>query len=208
MRSAVERSSTATSASALRQRSVAGRQPCGSRRRPAGRAPPAHADAVAATSPTTPNVIVRLRPSASGSMSTCTTVASGPMSVPWLIVHMFRAHPQPTIRSAPRINSAVSGEANPPEMPSDHGLPWNSPLATALVASSAPQRSASVSSASRQPRPRPPRPTTKTGRSADASAAASRAAPSGSVDAAGSSGAGGGARRRPAPPPSARRAAG
>ena len=35
---------------------------------------------------------------------------------------MFSAQPQPTTRSASRISSAASGEANPPEMPSDQGV--------------------------------------------------------------------------------------
>ena len=90
--------------------------------------------------------------------------AVGPISVPCRVVHMFSAQPQPTTRSASRISSAASGEANPPEMPSDERSPANSPLATAEVASSAPERRAERR-ATRGPAPRAPRPATKTGRS-------------------------------------------
>ena len=62
---------------------------------------------------------------------------------------MLSAQPQLMMRSAPRINSTASGEAKPPEIPSDHGLPSNKPLATALVASKAPADSASRSSSAR-----------------------------------------------------------
>ena len=99
---------------------------------------------------------------------------------------MLSAQPHPTIRSAPWISSAASGEENPPETSRDHGLPLNRPLATADVATSAPTRSANASSASRQPGPRAPRPATKTGRSASRSAATSRATAS-SLGATGSS---------------------
>ena len=44
------------------------------------------------------------------------------ISRPCRIVHMFSVQPQPTIRSAPRISSAASGVAKPPETSSDHGL--------------------------------------------------------------------------------------
>ena len=47
------------------------------------------------------------------------------------------------------ISSAASGVEKPPEMPSDHGWPAKSPCATADVASSAPQASASASSSAR-----------------------------------------------------------
>src|SRR4051794_22118929 len=87
---------------------------------------------------------------------------------------MFSVQPQPTIRSAPAISSAASGEANPPETSSDHGFPANSPLATAEVASSAPERSARCSSAARHPGPRAPRPATNTGRRALRRAVVSR----------------------------------
>ena len=58
---------------------------------------------------------------------------------------MFSEQPQPTITSASLISSAASGEANPPLTSRFHGLPRNSPLATAEVASSAPHASASRS---------------------------------------------------------------
>ena len=81
---------------------------------------------------------------------------------------MFSAHPQPTTMSASRISSTASGDANPPEMPRDHGLPSNKPLATALVASNAPADSASRSNGTRALRA--PRPAMNTGRAADISA--------------------------------------
>ena len=87
------------------------------------------------------------------------------------MVHMFSVQPQPTTRSAPVISSAASGVANPPEMPNDHGSPWNSPLATAEVASSAPDAAASALSSAAAPRA--PRPATKTGRSAAVTSSAS-----------------------------------
>ncbi len=105
-------------------------------------------------------------PSAARSSSTWTTVASAAISRPCRVVHMFRAQPHPTTRSASAISSAASGDAKPPDTSSDQSLPLNSPRATAEVASSAPYRSASASSASRQPGPRDPRPAMNTGRSA------------------------------------------
>ena len=104
------------------------------------------------------------------------TAAPGPISLPCRIVHMLSAQPQPTIRSASRISSAASGEAKPPLMSRLHGLPWNSPLAAAEVASSAPQASASRSRSARAPATRAPRPATNTGRDADRSARARPAA--------------------------------
>ena len=76
-------------------------------------------------------------------------VARSPISRPWRMVHMLSAQPQPTTRSAPGISSAASGVAKPPLHVRSHGLPRNRPLATAEVASSAPQRSASASSSAR-----------------------------------------------------------
>ncbi len=90
---------------------------------------------------------------------------------------MFRAQPHPTIRSAPRISSAASGEEKPPETSSDQGLPWKRPLATADVATNAPQASASSSSACRHPGPRAPRPATNTGCSACVTARTSTSRP-------------------------------
>src|SRR2546429_377487 len=116
---------------------------------------------------------------------------------------MFSELPQPTTRSAAVINSAASGDAKPPLTPRSHGLPWNSPLATADVASSAPHASASSSSTARAARA--PRPATNTGRSAAPSAAASRTAASGAGAGGSSGGTGrmtGGAAR---PPPAVRR---
>ena len=95
------------------------------------------------------------------------------MRAPCRVVHMFSAHPQPTTRSAWAISSAASGLAKPPEMPSDHGLPVNRPLATAEVASKAPHRLASRSSSARACRA--PRPAMNTGRRALVIAVASAA---------------------------------
>ena len=89
------------------------------------------------------------------------------------MVHMFSVQPQPTTRSACVISSAASGEANPPEIPSDQGSSWNSPFATADVASSAPHASASARSCSRASRA--PRPATNTGRCDAVSSATSSA---------------------------------
>ena len=98
---------------------------------------------------------------------------------------MFRAQPKPTTMSAAAISSAARGDAKPPDTSSDHGLPWNKPLATAEVASSAPVASPSASSSDRACRA--PRPAISTGRWASASTAASAAMSS----ATGSTGAGG-----------------
>jgi hypothetical protein len=76
------------------------------------------------------------------------------------------------------ISSAASGEAKPPEMPSDHSSPAKSPLATAEVASSAPEASASARSGG--PAPRAPRPATNTGRRAARMTRASSATAAGS----------------------------
>ena len=73
---------------------------------------------------------------------------------PCRVDHMFSVAPNDSSRSAPPMSSAASGDANPPVIPSDHGLPANRPLATADVASSAPMRSASSSSAGPAPQTR------------------------------------------------------
>ena len=84
---------------------------------------------------------------------------------------MFSEQPQPTMTSASPISSAASGVANPPLTSRFHGLPRNSPLATAEVASSAPHAPASRSSSAA--RPRAPRPAMNTGRRAPRSTSAS-----------------------------------
>ena len=109
-------------------------------------------------------------------MSTWATVVPGVIRAPCRIVHMLSEQPQPTTRSAPRISSAASGEAKPPLTSRSHGLPRNSPLAAAEVASSAPQASASRSRSARAPECLAPRPAMKTGRCAAPIASASRAA--------------------------------
>ena len=106
---------------------------------------------------------------------------------------MFSAHPQPTITSASLISSAASGEANPPLTSRFQGLPRNSPLATADVASSAPHASASRSSSAA--RPRAPRPAMNTGRRAARSTSASAvtasaAGPAGNIRLSGGAGPG------------------
>ena len=92
------------------------------------------------------------------------------------------------IRSAPVISSAASGDANPPLTSRFQGLPRNSPLATAEVASSAPHASASRSRSARADarpaRPRAPRPAMNTGwsaprRTAAIAVTASEAGPAG-----------------------------
>ena len=98
-------------------------------------------------------------------------MASGGISLPCRVVHMFSEQPQPTITSASLISSAASGEANPPLTSRFQGLPRNSPLATAEVASSAPHASASRSRSAA--RPRAPRPAMNTGRLAPRSSPAS-----------------------------------
>ena len=65
-------------------------------------------------------------------------------------------------------------------MPTDHGLPANSPCPQIEVASSAPLRSASASSAASAPAITAPRPARISGRSALTSASASRRTPAGS----------------------------
>ena len=168
--SSVLRSSYGTSrqriSAAMRSRSASVRRP--------GRAVTSARtwSATSATSPCTPRSTGRWRPGAVGSRSTCTTVAPGPTSARWRVVHMFRAQPHPTTRSDASISSAASGDAKPPDTSSDHGLPANRPLATALVASSAPVCPASSSSSRRAPRA--PRPATNTGASAASSSAAKR----------------------------------
>ena len=120
--------------------------------------------AVRAESPSTPSEIGLLAPREESSMSTWTTLASGDISRPCRMVHMFKVQPQPIIRSAPAMSSAVSGDEKPPEMPRLKVSPLKSPLATAEVATSAPLNSARARIESRAPRP--PRPATNTGRSA------------------------------------------
>ena len=97
------------------------------------------AAAVAATSPTTPRSTRRWRRSRPG---------RGRPGPPWSRARSARRGASSTCsarspsrrpRRRPRISSAASGEAKPPETSSDHGLPANRPLATADVASSAPQ---------------------------------------------------------------------
>ncbi len=95
------------------------------------------------------------------------------------MVHILSEQPHPTIRSAPRISSAVSGDAKPPLTSRYHGLPLNMPLATAEVASSAPLASARRSSEARARATRAPRPATNTGRLARRSASARAAATAG-----------------------------
>ena len=79
---------------------------------------------------------------------------------------------RPTPRRGRRPRSARRPAAwrTRPEIPSAHGSPANSPFATAEVASSAPQRSASAATAG--PACRAPRPAMNTGRSAPSSSAA------------------------------------
>ena len=84
--------------------------------------------AVSPTSPVTPSVTTWFTPSADSSSSTCTTVVPGPIRAPCRVVHMVRLQPQATNRSAPAINSAASGVANPPEMPRSYGSPSKSTL--------------------------------------------------------------------------------
>ena len=137
IRSAVDASSNGTS----RQRSRAGEPPAdvvGAVARSRGQLS-ARADAVAATSPATPRSIAPVRAEGVGlDIDLHDGRVRRRSARPWRIVHMFSAQPQPTIRSAPRISSAASGEAKPPDTSSDHGSSWNSPFAAALVASSAP----------------------------------------------------------------------
>ena len=92
----------------VRQRHVVppafGRDPLGDLRACAARAPrrrrrarPARSRADVAD---TPRCTGRCAPSAAGSSSTCTTVASGPMSSPCRMVHIVSDAPQPMMRSA------------------------------------------------------------------------------------------------------------
>ena len=106
--------------------------------------PSVAAVAVSATPPQTPRCTSRTRPMAPGSVSIWTTVASSAISRPWRIVHMFRAQPKPTTRSAPEISSAVRGEEKPPATSMLQGSPSNMPRETAEVATSAPACSASA----------------------------------------------------------------
>ncbi len=108
---------------------------------------------------------------------------------------MLSEAPAATTRSADRSSSAATGLANPPAIPSAYGLPANSPLPSADVASTAPIRSASSSSARRAPARTAPRPATIAGRRAPASrsAAASTASAAGRVRVVGAAAAGTGA---------------
>ena len=91
----------------------------------------------------------------------------GRSALPCRVVHMFSEQPQATIRSAPPISSAASGEAKPPLTSRSHGLPRNRPLAAADVASSAPQSSASAPAPAAAPAPARPGPAMNTGRAGD-----------------------------------------
>ena len=85
------------------------------------------------------------------STSTCATTAPGAISLPRLVVQCVRLTPNPTMRSLSEISSSAAGEAKPPLMPTDQGLPANSPCPQIEVASSAPVRSANAISAASAP---------------------------------------------------------
>ena len=106
----------------------------------------------------------RCAPSASTVSSTWTTVAPGAISVPWRIVHMFRAQPHPTMRSAPRISSAAGGEAKPPETSSDQWVVVEQALGHGRRPPAAHRRRAATSRSSATERRGAPRPATNTGR--------------------------------------------
>ncbi len=129
-------------------------------------------------SPSTPRSMGRLAPSEESSTSTWTTLVPAAIRWPWRMVHIFSVQPQPTMRSAPLISSAVSGEEKPPEMPRLNGSPLKRPFATAEVPTSAPECSASARISWRAPRP--PRPAMNTGRSAARSSSTSSRADCGS----------------------------
>ena len=89
----------------------------------------------------------------------------GAISLPRFVVHCVRLAPNATMRSLSEISSSAAGEAKPPLMPTDQGLPANSPWPQIEVASSAPMRSASAISAASAPASTAPRPARMSGRS-------------------------------------------
>ena len=156
------------------------------------------ASAVAAASPTTAACTGRCAPSDSSSRSTCTTLAPRAISAPSRVVQRVSEAPKARIRSASAISRAATGEAKPPEMPTAHGEPSNSPWPMAEVASTAPIASPRRSSGSRAPARTAPRPATISGRRAAAISSATSATASGAGDG------GSGSRSRPgAAPPGA-----
>jgi hypothetical protein len=99
-------------------------------------------------------------------------VAEAPISLPWRVVHMLSEAPIASTTSELEIRSAASSDAKPPEIPIDQSPPANSPFPLALVASTAPTRSAIRSSAGPAWASTAPRPAMMTGRLALASASA------------------------------------
>src|SRR5437899_9266585 len=93
-------------------------------------------------------------------MSIWMIVASGAISLPFLVVHAVRLAPNARTKSLSAMSSSAIGEEKPPLIPRDHGLPANNPWPQTEVASKEPMRSASATSAgsaSEITAPRPPR---------------------------------------------------
>ena len=95
------------------------------------------------------------------------------------MVQRVSAAPNASTRSASAISRAAIGEAKPPEIPTAHAEPSNSPWPIAEVASTAPIASPRRSSGSRAPASTAPRPATITGRRAAAIRSATSATASG-----------------------------
>ena len=90
------------------------------------------------------------------------------ISAPSRVVQRVSEAPNARTRSDSTISREATGDAKPPEIPTAHGEPANSPCPIAEVASTAPIASPSASSASRAPDNTAPRPAMMTGRRAAA----------------------------------------
>ena len=106
-------------------------------------------------------------------------MAPGAISAPSRVVQRVSEAPNASTRSEAAISRAATGEAKPPEIPTAHGEPANSPWPIAEVASTAPIASPSASSGSRAPDSTAPRPAMMTGRRAAAISSATSAIASG-----------------------------
>ena len=104
---------------------------------------------------------------------------------------MLSEAPTASTTSDSSIRSEARVDAKPPEIPTDQGLSLKSPLATALVASTAPMRSPNSSSAGPAPPSTAPRPARMRGLSASWSSFTAAAIDSGAGTAVRSAGAGG-----------------
>ena len=98
-------------------------------------------------------------------------VRPGPISAPWRVVHMFRAQPQPTTRSASRSARRPAARRSRRRSRATTGSPANRPVRHGPGREQRAGVRRPSSSAARDAAARAPRPATNTGRSAVSSRA-------------------------------------